>query len=251
MIEINRFYPGTNEFRVVQIARTDDLGKSVGFFETEIVDYLFNITKNNFILLETGLQKVIPESSPFTLTFSVGDPLGEPWSSQTPLEDLNSSLVWNQTSGFVTYTYIDSSEDFTSARLQVIKESLTNVSANEILCNETSSLLSATLVCNVGTDAGFYIASSFITRDGAEELDKQISFTTETLSGVVGLLGLFFGFFIMLIAAFMFKFNEVAGIWAMTMSVFLINLTGLINFGAVFVTATIGIAIIITWVMEG
>ena len=48
----------------------------------------------------------------------------------------------------------------------------------------------------------------------------------------------------------MFKFNEVAGIWATTIAVFLINIMGLIKFGGAFVTAIIGIAIILTWVLE-
>ena len=250
LIETNRYYPGTDEFRVVQIAKTNSLGKSVGFFETEIVDYKFLITEDNKLLLETGLQKVIPEVSPFTLTFTIGEPLGEPWSTQEEIGDLNSSLVWDSISGIVTYSYIDSSENFTLGRLLVIKESLVNISANEIICNETSTLISATLTCIVGSTDGFYIASTFITRENGESLDKQISFHVETLSGVVGLLGLFFGFFLILISAFMFKFNEIAGIWAMTVTVLLVNLTGLIKFGGVFVTAIIAIAIILTWIME-
>ena len=48
----------------------------------------------------------------------------------------------------------------------------------------------------------------------------------------------------------MFKFKEVAGIWAVTVTVFLVNILGLIKFGSVFVTAILGIAIILTWIME-
>ncbi len=250
LIEINRFYPGTNEFRIVQIARTDDLGKSIGFFETEIVDYKFNITQFNSVLLETGIQKVVPEVSPFTLTFTVGDPLGEPWAGQEELEELNSSLVWNDTSGIVTYVYIDTSGNFTKATLLVMKDSLINISADTIICNESSTLISATLTCTVGSSDGFYIASGIINRDAGDQLDKQISFQIETLSGIVGLLGLFFGWFLILISAFMFKFNDIAGIWGMTITVFLINLTGLIKFGNVFTIGLIGVAIILTWVIE-
>ena len=250
LIEINRFYPGTSEFRIVQIARTDDSGKSVGFFETEIVDYKFLITLDNETLLETGIQKVIPESSPFTLTFNIGDPLGKPWSSQEPIEDLNSSLVWDDGSAIVTYIYIDSSTFFTLGRLLVVRESLVNASNNTIICDKNSSFSSATLTCTVGSTNGFYIVSSFITRDSSEELDKQFGFQIETLSGVVGLLGLFYGWFLILIASFMFKFNEFAGIWAVTITVFMVNIIGLISFGGVFVTATIAVALILTWIME-
>ncbi len=250
LIETNRFYPGTDEFRIVQIARTDDLGKSVGFFETEIVDYKFFITLNNQTLLETGLQKVIPEVSPFTLTFNIGEPLGEPWKTQNEISNLISSLTWNDTSGFVTYIYIDSSGNLTLARLLVIQESLVNSTADSIICNETSSLTAATILCNVGNNSGFYVASSFINRGNGEGLDRQFTFQIETLSSVVGLLGLFYAWFLILIASFMFKFNEIAGIWAVTVTVLLINLTGLIKFGSVFVTGIIAVALILTWLME-
>lgn len=250
LIEIHRYYPGEGIFRVVQISQTDDNGKSIGFFETEIVDYKFIIKKDGVTLLETGQQKIIPETSPFTLTFNTGEPLEEPWSSQEDLSDLISSLNWSSTSGVTNYTYIDSSGSFALARLLVVKTSLVNSTEDTTICNVNLSIASGTLSCTVGSTDGFYTASAFITRGSTITLDKQILFQIETLSGVVGLLGLFFGWFLVLIAAFMFKFNEIAGIWAVTMTIFLINLTGLINFGGVFVTATIAIAIILTWIME-
>jgi len=251
LIETNRFYPGLNEFRIVQIAKTDALnGKSVGFFETEIVDYKFIITFNNNTLLETGVQKVIPETSPFTLTFNLGENLGQPWFSQIPLDNLISTLVWNDTSGIITYTYADSSTILNLARLFVIQQSLVNSSADSTICNVNSSLNAAVLTCDVGNSSGFYTASSFITRNSTETLDLQISFQIETLSAIVGLLGLFYGWFLILIASFMFKFNEIAGIWAITIVVLMVNLIGLINFGGVFVTATIGVAILLTWLMS-
>ena len=207
LIEIHRYYPGTDSFRIVQIAKTDDNGKSIGFFQTETVDYKFIIKKDGVTLLETGQQKVVPETSPFTLTFNTGDPLGSPWDSQEGLGDLNSTLVWDDGTGIVTYIYIDTSDDFDFSRLLVVKESLVNSSDDTEICNENSSLTSATLTCVVGSTDGFYISSAFITRNSVELLDMQFSFQVETLSGVVGILGLFYGWFLVLIASFMFKFN--------------------------------------------
>lgn len=249
LIEIQRFYPGTNEFRIVQIAKTDDNGKSIGFFETETVDYRFIIKKGGITLLETGIQKVVPETSPFTLTFNTGTDLGEPWQSQNNIPLLNSSLTWDEDTGIVTYTYIDVSGNFTLGRLLVQEQSFLNSSAYVTLCNENSTLSSATLTCNVGNSSGFYLAGGYITRMG-EALDEQINFQIETFSSQAGLLGLFFGFFLILISTSMFKFNEVAGIWSTTITILMVNLFGLIKFGGVFVTAIIGIAIILTWIMD-
>lgn len=249
LIEIHRFYPGEGIFKIVQIAKTDDNGKSIGFFETETVDYKFVIKKAGETLLETEKQKVVPETSPFTLTFNTGAELGEPWSSQNPIPSLNSTLTWNEDTGIVTYTYVDSSGNFSSGRLLVQETSLVNSTAYSVLCNETSVLSSASLTCDVGNSTGFYLAGGYITRS-AEGLDKQINFQIEDFSTQSGILGLFFGWFLILIAAFMFSFNEMAGIWAVTVTIFLVNLLGLIKFGSVFVTAIFGIALILTWLME-
>ena len=119
LIEIHRFYPGTNEFRIVQIAETDDNGKSIGFFQTETADYKFIIKKNGATLLETGLQKVIPESSPFTLTFNTGADLGAPWASQEGLPLLISNLTWDDSTETVSFIYIDTSTNFTQGKLIV------------------------------------------------------------------------------------------------------------------------------------
>ena len=252
LIEIHRFYPGEGIFRIVQTAKTDGNGKSIGFFETETVDYKFIIKKAGEILFETPdneKQKVVPETSPFTLTFNTGDDLGEPWSSQDAIINLNSELDWNPDTGIVSYIYVDNSSSFTQSRLLVQKQSLTNISAYITICNDTLAISSGTLTCTVGNTTGFYIASAFITRS-AEALDRQISFQIEDFSSTAGIFGLFFGFFLILIATFMFKFNEIAGIWAITVTIFLVNIMGLIKFGAVFVSAIIGIAIILTWAME-
>lgn len=248
-IETQRYYPGTDTFEIVQIARTDDEGKSVGFFQTETVDYKFIIKKNQEELLETSKGKVVPETSPFTLTFNTGENLGSPWVGQEGIINLTSALTFNESSNIVRYTYVDISSTFTQGRLLVIKNSPTNSTANIIICNDTSSLSSATITCTVGNNTGFYTASGYITRSG-EGLDKQTSFQIEDVSSVVGLLGLFFGWFLILVASFIFKFNEIAGIWGVTITVFLINITGLIKFGTVFVTSTIVVAIILTWLLE-
>lgn len=249
IVEIWRYYPGEGEFKLVQTAKTNDAGKSIGFFEVETIDYKFIIKKDGEVLLETGQGKVIPETTPYTLTFNTGEDLGTPWSSQESLPNLDSNLVFDEDTGIVTYTYIDTSTTFEEARLLVNKVSFSNSSAYELKCNTTSTLTSATITCDTTNETGTYIASAFITRSG-EALDLQISFTIDSLSNASGLLGLFFGWFLILIAASIFTVNEIAGIWTVTLTIFLTNTMGLIKFGGVFVTAIFAIAIIITWLFE-
>ena len=59
LIFTERYYPEANEFRTVQVARTDDNGQTVGFFETETVDYRFRLKVNGTQVLLTDLQKIV------------------------------------------------------------------------------------------------------------------------------------------------------------------------------------------------
>lgn len=243
LITIQRFNVGTGNLTTVQIARTDDNGQTVGFFKTETVDYKFIITKDGVILLETGQQKILPETAPFTLIFTVGEDEGAPWARFEDLDDLTKSLKFNSSSSNITFTYIDSSGSFTSSRLIVVRQNLTGISPT--ICDVSSTSSSAILICATGGISGSYVASSFITRGSDTFLVEQITFKVETFSDVAGLLGVFLAFFIILVSAFAFKFNEIAGIVLVNLSVIMVNIIGLVNFGGLFVFGLMGVSIII------
>jgi len=81
LVYIQKYYPSDGTYRTVQIARTDSNGETLGFYETETTDYKHIIIKNGVTLLETTQQKVVGKSVPYTLTFTIGQALGYPWTS--------------------------------------------------------------------------------------------------------------------------------------------------------------------------
>lgn len=243
LIIIQRFNPGTGNFTTVSIAKTDDNGQSIGFFKTETVDYRFIIKKDGEILLQTNQQKIIPETAPFTLTFTVGIDTTVPWAIFEDLSDLTKSLTFNSTTGNVTFSYVDTSGQFTLGKLVLQTQNLSGFS--ETICNVNSSSSSAILVCGTGNASGTYTASAFITRGSDVFLVEQIIFTISTLADTTGLYGMFLAWFIILISAFAFKFNEVAGIVLMNLTVITTNIIGLVNFGNLFIFAMIGVSTII------
>lgn len=243
LITTQRLDVGTGNFTTVQISRTDDNGLTVGFFKTETVDYRFIITRNNITLLTTGSQKVVPETAPFTLTFTVGADEGAPWIRFEDLANLTKSLIFDTGSSIVSFTYEDISGQFISSRLLVISQNLSGVSP--IICDVNSTLSSAILVCDTGNVSATYTASAFITRDSEVFLVEQIIFSIVTFALVAGLLGVFLAWFIILISGFAFKFNEIAGIVLMNITVIMVNIIGLVNFGFLFIFGMLGVSIII------
>lgn len=246
LITIERYDPGNDEFNVVQIAKTDDNGATVGFFETEVVDYRFIISRDDETLLTTTQQKIVGEAVPFTLIFTIGQVTDTPWSNFGNITNLTSSLLFNSTSEVVTYTYEDLSTLFEQGRLLVQLNNPSNTT-NAVICNVTSAQASAQLTCDVsaGLNAS-YVARGFITRDGNESEVNVLVFLINVFAAIVGNLGLLMGLFLMLVASFTFKFNEIAGVWMVVMTAFFVNMFGLINFGMLAIMGFFAIAIIIT-----
>ncbi len=249
LILIQRLNVATGNFSTVQIAKTDDNGQSVGFFQTETADYRFIIVKNNVTLLETNAQKVVPETAPFTLTFTVGVDEISPWTLFEDLANLTSTLVYNSTANNVVFTYIDVSGEFTSSNLLVVKQNPSGV--NTIVCDLDSTASAAITTCDLsGQTNGTYIASAFITRESGTTLVQQIVFSIQEGSSIAGLYGVFLAWFLILISAFAFKFNEIAGIILMNLVVLGVNIINLVNFGWTFVFGMMGVSILIIVLLE-
>lgn len=250
LIFTQRFYPGLGIFKTVQVSKTDDNGQTVGFFEVETADYRFILKQGGVTLLTTKQQKVVGTDVPFTLTFTTGEGQDVAWEEFEDPVDLSSSLIYNKTSELVLFTYQDTSEDFESARL-IVEKVRYNESTNLELCDISQTQSSGILSCNMsGNETGTYIAKSFIIRDGTTFLDQQIQFQIEDFSSAAGLLGLLLGWFVILVASFMFKFNEIAGIIMVNLAIICTNLFGLIAWGYTFISAMIAVSIIILVVLE-
>ena len=247
LIYTQRYYPGTNLYKTVQIAKTDENGKSVGFFKTETVDYRFIIKKDGVTELTTSKQKVIPEETPYTLTFTIGVVLEKPWADFDDLENLDFTLTFNSTTNITTFTYLDSSGNFTQARL-LVKKLMYN-QTNIVICNSTSSDSSGTLTCDLSAYSGTFIAQVFITRI-TEKVVSLLNFVITTIAEIMGWAGLLLGWFIILVAGCAFLWHPIAGILGVNFAVIMVSIMGLVSFSALFIFGLIAVSIILIFVLK-
>lgn len=248
LVNAIRCYPGSNTNETVFISRTDSNGLTTGNLEAETALYQFLITNNsNTLLAVTPCSKVVPQTAPYTLLFQLGTGFVSPFVNIGNVTNLNSSLIFNYTNNILTFTYIDTSNNFSYAKL-LVKNLNFSGNTQGTVCDNRNNVSSGIITCNIST-AGSYFAQVFVFRNGLNFVD-QVTFTVETFSSTVGYYGAFLGFFIILIAAFAFKFNEIAGIWLVNVAVIFCNFVGLIAFGKVFVTALLLLSIVITAVLE-
>lgn len=242
-INIQRYYPGEGIYRTVQIAKTDDNGRSVGFYQTETVTYKHIITKDGIVLLDTGEGGVVVgESVPFTLTFTVGDDLIAPWEYLNENSTILTSLAYNDTSKLVSFGYIDPSGSTNFGRLYVYQEGLQN-STSTTICDTNTTGSAATITCNMTGLTGTYIAKGYVIE--STNLQKLISFIITTARDVFGQTGVFLGWIILLTVSMAMLFNPSVGIIVIDATIIFLGLTGLLIFSPVAYFAIIGISILL------
>lgn len=249
-VYIQRYYPGTDSYETINVVKTDDNGKTVGFYETETVYYRHIITDSNGnIVLTTGRQKIFGESTPYTLLFTVGESRDLPWSDFLNETDVSYGLVFNETSKIVTFTYIDTNSSFAYGNLTVTK---INPSTGEtIICSSQSALSSAIITCDLSSyNSGLFTAIGHIERSGnAKDKDIVISLDLGKDTGTFGMAGLFLAYMIILVSASIFIYNVLAGIWTTTAAIILVNIIGIASFSMVFIFGVIAVAVILTVVL--
>jgi hypothetical protein len=238
-VYIQRYYPTDGTFRTVQVAKTDSNGETIGFYKTETVNYKHLIIQDGVVLLETTPQKVVGKTAPFTLSFTVGDPLGYPWDPFLKDSNIQSTLTYNKTSEIVTFTYIDTTGSTTLGRLVVLKESLSNYTTT-VICNTSSTQSSVTLTCNMSGYSGTFNAYAYIEGESTDIL----SFVITTARDIMGNEGLLLGFFIILVAGFAFIWNPSAGIIGINVAVIFVNIIGFITVSPVFIFGMIAVSFI-------
>ena len=240
LVYIQKYYPSDGTYRTVQIARTDSSGETLGFYETETVDYKHIIVKDGETLLETEQQKVVGKSVPYTLTFTIGTALGYPWTPFSDNENVTTNLTFNKDTNIVTFNYIENTTGYVSSgRLLVLQNSLTN-STYITVCNVSSNTASASLTCDLSSYNGSYIAMSYING----ETQDIIVFIITDARDIFGEGGLFLGMLIIMVAGFAMMWNPAAGIISINAAVIFVNLIGFISVSPVFIFGMISISII-------
>lgn len=251
LVEVQRCYPGNPANQTpltVFKARTDSNGLTTGNFEAETALYQFLITNNSQTLLTVGpCSKVVPQTVPYTLNFILGQSYISPFNDIDSISDVSSELYYNYTSNILTWTYIDTSGNFTNAQLVVRNLNYSGRGTN-VVCTGNNSLSSGVITCNV-SQPGSYYAQVYLYR-GSQILIDQITFVVNTLATSLGYYSVFLCFFLLLICGFAFKYNEIAGIALLNVGVIAINYMGWVAFGNVFITAMVCVSLLIAAVLQ-
>ena len=242
-VRVQRYYPGTGNWLTTEIVTTNYIGEAIGHLLSEDVDYRFIIYQSGVNTYNSTATKIICAVTPCTVTLVIPIDLATGFEV---VEDLTSTLTFSSTTNIFTYTYDDTSGDFTSARLRVLRIFPSNGSL-VIPCNGTKTDSSGVITCNInGQVNGTYRASGYITRDSDEFLDKRIDGVLGTnIYNSMGEDGVLWSIFILIAIVMLGITRPSLAIVFGTIGLITLSLLQIINIGAISIISVVAIAIIL------
>ena len=182
-VTLVRWYPELNEYNIVDMGRTDDLGNTVLYVETNDVDYRMGIYELDGTLIYLASPiRMICYTSPCNYNLKS---IISSTTSLSIVENIQYSLTFNETTSIWSFTFNDPSQTTQTMNFSVYK--LTGNNEIEI-CNNHVSAYTGAISCNTsgytGTLKGVVKRSaspfsSFIT--------KIVSVTTSSFKSGFGL----------------------------------------------------------------
>lgn len=243
-----RYYPGTNEWKLTQVTRTDSNGKSSAFYEAETATYRHTIVVDGITRIEeTNGRKMLLESVPYTITWNLDSPIDTPWEIFDDESGISWSLSYNKNTKIVTFTYTGNST-YLNGNLTIWKEYYSQ--DDKIVCTSSSTLSVATISCNVSGYEGNFIATGYVEYNGKTILLDSIRFSIGKGKDVFGNAGIILGWLIILVAGTSFLIHPIIGIVAINIAIIFTNIIGLISFDMTYIFATLAVSGILIWLMK-
>jgi len=240
IVKVLRYYPSTDEYKTVQIEKTDTFGRALTHLVEEDVDYKFILEQNGSVIYQTEPMRIMCLETPCQLEFTVSEEYTgfEPFPD---VEGLSYNLEYNENNSYVTLTWSDSTGLTQEMELVVTKEAL---SGSTVVCDKISSATAGTLVCDLTNQSGTFVAKAYRTASPKTLLDL-ITITLKQLYKIFGTEAILLSW-IMIISLILI------GIWQPSVSIGLgifgmivLNILGWINITFNIVIAFIVIALIV------
>lgn len=199
LVKVMRYYPGYGVYYLVETAKTDDFGNALAKLEEENVDYKFLISNStgNQIYLSNPMR-IICTATPCQLEFITGE-TEHIVQNLIDFANVEYDLSWNNNTGYVLFTFSDSSGLTQSMRLVVTK---INAYGETNVCDNIMPGSAGILTCSIGTNAtGEYSAKVYRTASPAKYF-AQLSISLTNVWQVFGTEGLVWMFMFVVVMFF-------------------------------------------------
>lgn len=226
-----RWYPSLNEYKIVDMGKTDDLGQTILNIQTESVDYRVAVyyLNGSLIVLKEPVR-FICEAVP--CEYSIFLPTTT--STLYDIDSIQYSLTFNRTTKIFTFIWNDVSQATTMMNLTVYKDAF---DTSTILCSTTSNSFTGVLTCDVSAYSGNIRAEVYRSASPTIPLYQLLVNLSNRLVDVTGgkTIGLFMTFIFVVFAFLVGIFNPVVaivlGILAMIPALYVGSISGTVVIG--------------------
>jgi len=226
-LNLLRWYPELDEYKIVEAAYTDGDGKTVMKVKVEDVDYRVGVYERDGTLIQLAAAvRMACLVNPCTYTLQVDSAETDFFS----VYDVESTLVYDSDNSRFVFTWNDASQATDSMRLDVYKETgLQSI----LICNSSATGYTGVMTCGTGTYSGNFYAVGYRTASP----EKILITLWHSLSDAVdGDFGLFIGFILAMVVGLIGIFSPVASI-----TLLIIGLIPVVIFGAINIAIFMGI----------
>jgi len=230
-ISLLRWYPETNEYKVVETAKTDTDGRTVMKVKTEDVDYRVGVYEQDGTLIKLADSvRMACLVDPCTYTLKIIHDPADYYS----IYDVEASLEFDEDNGRFIYIWNDPEQITSAMRLEVYK-----MAGNQdiLICNETTSSYTGVMICSVGDYTGDFYARAYRSAS-PEKIYKTLFHTLRT--GVESSFGLFLSVILALVTGLIGIFSPTVAIIMLIVGMLPALLFGAINLAIFMGIATLG-----------
>lgn len=182
-VALLRWYPNLNEYRVVDMGKTDDKGQSIMRVKVEDTDYRVALYELNGTLIKLlSPVRFACLESPCSYTAIVQ----ETATDYTTFDNIQTSITYNNETGIWTFTWNDPSQASQTMSLNVYS---LRGDAVDLICSSNSSSYTGVLTCNTSEYSGTLRAvayrSASPSRPIAEKIVNTISHIFQNTTGLI------------------------------------------------------------------
>jgi hypothetical protein len=189
-----KWYPNLNEYKVVEMGKTDDKGQTVKKVKVEDVDYRVGVyeTDGTLIYLANPIRMVCL-ASPCTYSLTVRE--SESYTFDD-LYNIQADIVYS--GGIFTLTYNDPSQNTELMELKIYR--IGGMASDVEICSSNSSSFTGIITCDVSSETGILKAVAY--RSASPEYSLLSKIIDTEITVFTGNFGLFIQFMLSVVLIF-------------------------------------------------
>lgn len=234
-VKLLRYFVGCNCYNVVQMSQTSYAGNAIFFVQatTGYYKWIIEYAGVTYFISSTP-EQITTSTRNFVIDF--GTNYYEPY---TNLENVASTLTYNQTSNVLTLTYDDSTSNTAGACLSA---TFLNISRYSTIGPSCSAGSTGSVYLTLTNDTT-YQYSAIVNDTGTGVQVLYTGYIEPTTSSIFGNLGIFLAIGLLITLSLLLSFSPTAVLIATAAGLVLIQLLGIMTFDQLFIVGFVGISL--------